>query len=65
MNTTDKTVARRQAAHTSKLLAEGGRRITVRLPPDINTALDAELAETGDSANALILRLLQNYLSKR
>lgn len=62
---TDKTAAQRQAAHTQRLIDQGGRRITVRIPPELNAALSAELDRTGDSANSLILRLLQNYLAKR
>ncbi len=62
---TDRTIAKRQAAHTQRLINEGGRRITVRIPPDLNAALSAELERSGQSANALVLTLLQNYLSKR
>lgn len=54
----DKTLALRQAAHTAKLIAEGGRRLTVRIPPEINTKLEAEIERTGESANAIVLRLL-------
>lgn len=60
----DKTLSQRQAAHTARLVAEGGRRVTVRIPPELNARLDAELEKSGKSANALILMLLQNYLGK-
>lgn len=58
----DATLARRQAAATARLIDEGGRRITLRVPPDLNTRLSAECERTGESANATILRLLQNNL---
>lgn len=60
--TKDPTNAQRQAAATARLLDEGGRRITLRVPPEINALLIAECERTGESANAAILRLLQNGL---
>ena len=60
--TKDPTRAQRQAAATARLIDEGGRRVTVRIPPEVNARLDAEMARTGESANALIIRLLQNNL---
>jgi len=58
----DATLAKRQAAATARLIDEGGRRVTLRLPPEINQLLTAEMERTGESANAVILRLLQNNL---
>lgn len=58
----DPTLAKRQADATAKLIEEGGRRITLRVPANINELLNAECKRTGESANAAILRLLQNSL---
>lgn len=54
----DKTLAKRQAQYTERLRAEGGRRLTVRVPPETNIKLTAEMERTGESANAIVLRLL-------
>lgn len=63
MNTKrDPTLAQRQAAARQRLAERGGRQITVALPPDINARLDTEMQRTGESARAVILRLLQNNL---
>lgn len=59
---TDKTNAQRQANARQRLIAEGGRQLGLSIPPDINARLDAEMARTGESARAIILRLLQNNL---
>lgn len=58
MSDKDYTKAQRQAAHSARLLAEGGRRLTVRVPAEINAKLEAEMQRTGESANAIVLRLL-------
>lgn len=58
----DKTNAQRQASARQRLIAEGGRQLGLSIPPDINARLDAEMARTGESARAIILRLLQNNL---
>lgn len=58
----DKTNTQRQAAYTARLQSTGGRRVTVTIPADINARLLAEQEKTGSSANAIILRLLENNL---
>lgn len=62
MKPTDKTAAARQATHTYRLTKEGGRRLTVRIPPELNARLAAECDRTGESANAAVLRLLGDNL---
>lgn len=59
---TDKTNAQRQANARQRLIAEGGRQLGLSIPPDINAQLSAEMERTGESARAIILRLLQNNL---
>ena len=58
----DSTLAQRQAASRKRLIEEGGRQLTIALPPDINARLLAETERTGESARAVILRVLQNSL---
>lgn len=58
----DKTNARRQANARQRLIAEGGRQLGLSIPPDLNVRLSAEMERTGESARAIILRLLQNNL---
>lgn len=60
--TKDKTNAQRQANARQRLIAEGGRQLGLSIPPDINARLNAEIERTGESARAIILRLLQNNL---
>ena len=60
--TKDKTNAQRQANARKRLIAEGGRQIGLSIPPAINAQLIAEMQRTGESARAIILRLLQNNL---
>lgn len=60
--TPDKTNAQRQANARQRLIAEGGRQLGLTIPPDINARLDVEMRRTGESARAIILRLLQNNL---
>lgn len=58
----DYTIAQRQAAARERLLAEGGRRITLAVPGDLNARLQAEMERTGESASAVILRLMRDNL---
>lgn len=58
----DKTNAQRQASARQRLIADGGRQLGLAIPPDINARLSAEMERTGESARAIILRLLQNNL---
>ena len=60
----DLTNARRQAAAIARLLENGGRRVTVRVPPTLNVKLTAECERKGESANATILRILDAYLPR-
>ena len=60
--TKDPTNAQRQAAARKRLIDEGGRQLGLSIPPDINARLNAEMERTGESARAIILRLLQNNL---
>lgn len=62
MKSAERTGAERQAAYTSRLIEEGGRRLTVRIPPELNARLVAECERTGESANAAVLRLLSDSL---
>lgn len=63
MNTKrDSTLAQRQAASRKRLVEEGGRQLTIAIPPDVNARLLAETERTGESARAVILRVLQNSL---
>lgn len=59
---TDKTNAQRQAAARQRLIAEGGRRVTLAVPGDLNSRLQAEMERTGESASAVILRLMRDNL---
>ena len=58
----DNTLAQRQAAARQRLLAEGGRRVTLAVPGDLNALLQAEMERTGESASAVILRLMRDNL---
>lgn len=58
----DNTLAQRQAAARQRLLAEGGRRVTLAVPGDLNSRLQAEMERTGESASAVILRLMRDNL---
>lgn len=58
----DKTLAKRQAAARQRLIAEGGRRVTLAVPGDLNALLQAEMERTGESASAVILRLMRDNL---
>lgn len=58
----DSTVAQRQAAARKRLVEGGGRQLGLAIPPAINARLSAEMARTGESARAIILRLLDNNL---
>ncbi len=58
----DKTNAQRQAEARKRLIDEGGRRLSLAIPGDINSLLAAEAKRTGESAQAVALRLLQNNL---
>lgn len=60
--TKDKTNAQRQANARQRLIDEGGRQLGLSIPPDINARLNAEMEHTGESARAIILRLLHNNL---
>lgn len=62
--TKDPTNARRQAAAVARLMEEGGRRVTVRVPPTLNARLSAECESKGESANAAILRILDAHLPR-
>lgn len=59
----DPTNAQRQAAAIARLVENGGRRITLRVPPELNARLTTECERTGESANATILRILDAHLS--
>lgn len=58
----DKTLAQRQAAARKRLIEEGGRRVTLAVPGDLNIRLQAEMERTGESASAVILRLMRDNL---
>lgn len=60
--TKDKTNAQRQANARQRLIAEGGRQLGLSIPPDINARLSAEMERTGESARAIILRLMRDNL---
>lgn len=60
--TKDPTNTQRQAAATARLIDSGGRRITLRVPAEINARLIDACERTGESANAAILRLLDDHL---
>lgn len=60
----DPTNTQRQAAARKRLIEEGGRRIMVLVPPTLNARLADELARTGESANATILRILDAHLPR-
>lgn len=40
-------------------MAEGGRQLGLTIPPHINVRLSAEIERTGESARAIILRLIK------
>jgi len=46
------------AARSRTIVAAGGWRLTVLLPPGTAAALRAEMARTGETATAVISRLL-------
>lgn len=52
--------ARRQATFRKRLIAQGGRVLTVAMPGEINELLAAEMKRTGESAQAVVLRLLRD-----
>lgn len=62
MKKQDPTLARRQAAARKRLIEEGGRRVTLAVPGDLNARLQAEIERSGESANAVILRLMRDNL---
>lgn len=62
MKAKDHTLAQRQAAARQRLIEEGGRRVTLAVPGEINSRLQAEMDRTGDSASAIILRLVRDNL---
>lgn len=62
MTKRDNTLAKRQAAARKRLIAEGGRRITLAVPGEINARLRAEMERAGESASAVILRLVRDSL---
>ena len=62
MTKRDSTLAQRQAAARQRLIDEGGRRVTLAVPGDINSRLQAEMDRTGESASAVILRLMRDNL---
>jgi len=58
--TTDKpkSSARRVQRHEEKLVAQGGRRMNLKLTPEANEALERLSAASGDSGTAVINRLI-------
>ena len=62
MRRADATNPRRQAEHRKRLVESGGRRVSVDMPARINRLLATEMARTGESAQAVILRLLCDSL---
>lgn len=60
----DSTLAQRQAAARQRLIDEGGRRVTLAVPGDLNARLQAEMDRTGESANSVILRLMRDSLPR-
>lgn len=62
MTKRDKTLAKRQAAARQRLIAEGGRRVTLAVSGELNARLQAEMERTGESASAVILRLMRDNL---
>lgn len=59
-----KTPAQRQRKHYKRLVQDGGRRLTVQLPPELNRALNTEMKRTGESAQAVIIRMMGNLQHK-
>ncbi|MCK9510735.1 MAG: hypothetical protein M0R28_05865 [Pigmentiphaga sp.] len=62
MSKPDPTNTRRQASARQRLIADGGRQLGLAIPPEINARLNAEMERTGESARAIILRLLDKGL---
>lgn len=62
MTKQDTTLAQRQAAARQRLIEDGGRRVTLAVPGDLNARLQAEMGRSGDSASAVILRLMRDNL---
>lgn len=57
--------AQRVGRHDDKLISNGGRVISkVRLTPTINANLKKIMAETGESATAIINRLISDYSNR-
>ena len=54
-----KATPSRQVKHWRKLKANGGRRVSIILPPAEARRLCAEQDRTGESANQVFLRLLR------
>lgn len=55
---TKQTGSQRVGKARQRFISQGGRRLDLRLSPEAAQALDRLTAETGESATALINRLL-------
>ena len=50
--------------HQQKIVASGGRRLAVLLYPPANSALTAEMDQTGESAASVVNRALEGLAQK-